>query len=60
MAELYAEGKNATDETAGEAIERLEARKNYVPPSHTVRREYAYALLDKYRAYIEDRSAGTR
>jgi len=60
MAELYAEGKKATDDTAGEAIQRLEAKKNYIPSSYSVRREYAYALLDKYRAYIEDRSGGTR
>jgi hypothetical protein len=56
MAELYAEGKKATNETAEEAIKRLEAKKNYIPSSHSVRREYAYALLDKYRTYIEDRS----
>jgi hypothetical protein len=60
MAELYAEGKKATEETAEEAIQRLEAKKNYIPSSYTVRREYAYALLDKYRAYIEERSGGTR
>ncbi len=56
MAELYAEGKKATEATAEEAIKRLEAKKNYIPSSYVVRREYAYALLDKYRTYIEDRS----
>jgi len=56
MAELYAEGKKPTKETAEEAIKRLEARKNYIPSSYTVRRDYAYALLEKYRMYIEDRS----
>jgi hypothetical protein len=60
MAELYAEGKKATNETAEEAIKRLEAKKNYIPSSYSVRREYAYALLDKYRTYIEDRSGGTQ
>jgi hypothetical protein len=56
MAELYAEGKKATDATAAEIIERLEAKKNYIPSSYSVRKEYAYALLNKYRTYIEDRS----
>ena len=60
MAELYAEGKKATEDTSEEAIQRLEAKKNYIPSSYIVRREYAYALLDKYRAYIEDRSGGTQ
>lgn len=60
MAELYAEGKKATDATAEEIIERLEAKKNYIPSSYSVRREYAYALLAKYRTYIEDRSGGTQ
>lgn len=60
MAELYAEGKKATDETAEEIIERLEAKKNYIPSSYSVRREYACAILDKYRTYIEDRSGGTQ
>ena len=60
MAELCAEGKKATDATAEEIIERLEAKKNYIPSSYSVRREYAYALLAKYRTYIEDRSGGTQ
>jgi len=60
MADLYAEGKKATDETAEETIKRLEAKKNYIPSSYSVRKEYAYALLNKYRTYIEDRSGGTQ
>jgi hypothetical protein len=59
MAKLYAEGKKATEETAEEALKKLEAKKNYIPSSYSVRREYAYALLDKFRTYIEDRSGGT-
>jgi len=58
MAELYAEGKKATAETADEAIKRLEAKKNYIPSSYSVRKEYAFALLTKYRAYINDPSGG--
>jgi hypothetical protein len=60
MAELYAEGKKASNETVEEAIKRLEAKKNYIPSSYSVRKEYAHALLDKYRTYIEDRSSGTQ
>jgi hypothetical protein len=56
MAELYLENRKATDETAEEIIKRLEARKNFVPSSERVRREYAYVLLRKYRNYIKDRS----
>jgi hypothetical protein len=60
MAELCAEGKKATDATAEEAIKRLEAKKNYIPSSYSVRKQYAYAILDKYRTYIEDRYGGTQ
>ena len=56
MAELYAEGKKATDETAEEIIERLEAKKNYIPSSYNARKEYVYAVLINYRTYIQDRS----
>ena len=45
MADLYAEGKKATDETAEEIIKRLEAKKNFIPSSERARREYAYVLL---------------
>lgn len=56
MAELYSEGRKATEETAEEIMERLEARKNYIPSSERVRKEYAYVLLKEYRAYLKDRS----
>ena len=56
MAELYAEGRKATDETAEEIINRLEARKNYVPSSERARKEYAYVLLKEYRTYLKNRS----
>jgi len=58
MAELHAEGREATDETAEEIINRLEARKNYIPASERVRKEYAYLLLRQYKAYLKDRSGG--
>ena len=57
MAELYAEGAKTIDETAEEMIERLEAKKNYIPSSERARKEYAYVLLKEYRAYIKDRSS---
>ena len=60
LAEIYAESRKATDETAEEIISRLEARKNYIPSSERVRREYAYLLLKEYRTYIKDRSGSER
>jgi Ca2+-binding EF-hand superfamily protein len=55
MAELYAEGRKATDETAEEIIKRLEARKNYIPSSERARKEYSYVLLKEYRTYVKER-----
>jgi hypothetical protein len=60
MAELYAEGRKASDETAEEIVKRLEARNNYIPSSERTRREYAYVLLKEYRACVRDRSASGR
>jgi CBS domain containing-hemolysin-like protein len=60
MAELYGEGRKATDETAEEIIKRMEARKNYIPSSGRVRKEYSYVLLKEYRTYIKDRSGCRR
>jgi hypothetical protein len=59
MAELHAEGKKATDETAEEIIKRLEARRNYIPEGERIRREYAYVLLKEYRTYVKERSGGS-
>jgi len=60
MAELYAEGRKPTENTAGEIIERLEARNNYIPPSERIRKEYAYVLLNEYRSYVKERSGSSR
>jgi hypothetical protein len=60
MAELYAEGRMATDETAEEIIKRLEAKGTYIPSSERVRREYSYVLLREYRNYTRDRSDNGR
>ena len=60
MAQLHAEGKKATDETAEEIIKRLEARNNYIPSSERTRAEYAYILLKEYRTYVKERSGGSR
>jgi len=55
MAELYTECRKATDETAEEIIKRLEAKRNFIPSSERVRKEYSSVLLKEYRKYIEDR-----
>ena len=55
MADLYLEGRPANEATAEEILDRLEAKKNYIPSSDRIRREYAYVLLKEYRDYIRDR-----
>ena len=60
MAELYALNRKAVNETAEEIINRLEEKKNFIPPSEHVRREYTYVLLREYGNYIEDRSGNHR
>jgi len=57
MAELYTEGRKPTEETAEEIIQKLEEKKNFIPSSERVRRQYAYALLREYRNYLKDRPA---
>ncbi len=56
MAELYAQGRKADDETIEEIINRLEAKKNYIPSSERARKDYSYSLLKEYRKYIKDRA----
>ena len=60
MAELYAEGRKATDDAVEEIINRLEAKGNYIPSSDRARREYVYVLLKEYRKYVKDRSDSSR
>jgi predicted transcriptional regulator len=60
LATLYAEGRQANDNTAEEIINRLEAKKNYIPSSDRTRREYAYVLLKEYRKYVKDRTDNKR
>jgi hypothetical protein len=60
LADLYAEGRQANEETAGEIIKRLEAAKNYIPTSERARREYAYVLLKEYRKYLKGRTDSNR
>jgi hypothetical protein len=57
MAQLCAEGRKATNETAEEIIDSLEAKGNYIPSSERVRKEYAYVLLKEYREYLKDRES---
>ena len=56
MAELYAQDRKPTDETAEEIINRLKEKKNFIPSSEDVRREYTYVLLREYRNYIKEQS----
>jgi hypothetical protein len=56
LAELYAEGRPSSNETAEEIISRLEDKRNYIPSSERVRRQYAHALLREYKNYLKDRS----
>ena len=58
MAELFSEGRKATDESADKIIKRLEAKKNYIPSSERARKHYSYVLLKEYRTYLKDRSGG--
>jgi hypothetical protein len=60
LAELYAEGRKANDETAQEIITRLEAMKNYIPSSDRARREYRYVLLKEYRTYVKSQTDNDR
>lgn len=60
MADLHAQGRPANEATAEEIIDRLEARKNYIPSSDLVRREFNYVLLREYRNYLVERTAGNR
>ena len=60
MSELYADARKPTDETAEEILNKLEAKKNFIPSSERVRREYAYVLLKEYGNYIKDQSGKGR
>ena len=60
LADLYSEGRQANQETAEEIMNRLEAKKNYIPSSDQARREYAYVLLKEYRKYVKDRADNKR
>ncbi|MCU0580231.1 MAG: hypothetical protein MUF69_11930, partial [Desulfobacterota bacterium] len=60
MADLSAQGLPASEATAEEIIDRLEAQKNYIPSSDRVRREYAYTLLREYRTYLQDRGSNLK
>ena len=56
LAELYSEGKQANQETAEEIINRLEAKKNYIPSSDRTRKQYSYVLLKEYRKCVASRA----
>ena len=56
LSDLYAEGRPANEDTAEEILDRLEAKKNYIPSSDRARKEYAYVLLKEYRTFIKSRA----
>jgi hypothetical protein len=56
LADLYAEGRKANEETAEEIINRLEEKKNYIPSSDLTRREYRNLLLKEYRQFVANRA----
>ncbi len=56
LADLYLEDRQADEETAEEIINRLEAKKNYIPSSDRIRKEYSYVLLKEYRDYVQGRT----
>ncbi len=60
LAELYNEGKPATEEAAEEIMKKLEAYNNYIPSSERAHREYAYLLLREYRKYVKDQEEKDR
>jgi hypothetical protein len=55
LAELYSEGRPVNPETGEEIMDRLEAGKNYIPPSELIRREYRHLLLKEYKEYVSSR-----
>lgn len=59
LADIYAEGRKANRETVEEIIARLEARKNFIPPSDRIRKEYAHVLRAEYLQYVNQRAGAT-
>ncbi len=60
LADLYSEGRQASQETAEEIMNRLETRKNFIPSSDCTRKEYSYVLLMEYRNYLASRKDRTQ
>jgi hypothetical protein len=58
LADIYSEGRDASEETAQEIMDRLEAMKNYIPSSDSVLKEYVDVLLKEYMNYIKKMSKG--
>jgi hypothetical protein len=56
MAALLAENRKADNAAAREIIKRLEEKKNFIPASEQVHREYAFVLLAEYRKYMKTHS----
>jgi hypothetical protein len=56
LADVYAEGRQVSEETAEEIVERL-SEKNYITPSF--RQQYCDLLMDEYRKYLKSRDDNT-
>jgi len=54
MADMYAEDRLVSEETAEEIVERL-SENNYITPSF--RRQYCEVLLNEYRQYVKNRTS---
>lgn len=57
MADMFAEGRQVSEETAEEIVERL-SEDNYVTPAF--RRQYCEVLLNEYRRYVKNRNSEKR
>jgi len=57
MADMYAEDRQVSEETAEEIVERL-SEGNYVTPSF--RRQYREVLKNEYRQYVKNRNSEKR
>jgi len=57
MADMHAEGRQVSEETAHEIVKRL-SENNYVTPSFFT--QYCEVLLNEYRQYVKARSGGKK
>jgi hypothetical protein len=58
LADLFAGGRQPDQATGEEIVNRLEARRNFIPSSGRTRNEYLYVLLKEYKNYIDEHTRG--